>query len=70
MKSKKSRKGNTFKVGQHVRIINNYSGDYGTNSRGLIGTVTKVNKIQVKLKADNGFYYNQSYKNLELINQS
>ena len=70
LRSKKSSKGNMFKVGQRVRIINNYSSDYGTNSRGLIGTVTKVNKIQVKLIADNGFYYNRSYKNLELINQS
>ena len=70
LRTKKSSKGNTFKIGQRVRIINNYSGDYGNNNRGLIGTVIKVNKVQVNLKADNGLYYNRSYKNLELIEKT
>ena len=67
LKKKDKEKSNSFKVGQRVRIINSYSGDYGTNGKGIIGTITKVNKIQVNLKADNDKYYTRSFKNLELV---
>ena len=67
LKKKDKEKSNPFKVGQRVRIINSYSGDYGTNGKGIIGTITKVNKIQVNLKADNDKYYTRSFKNLELV---
>lgn len=60
------KKENPFQIGQRVRITNTYSGDYGTNSRGLVGDIVKVKKVQVTLKADNGYYYTRSYKNLEL----
>ena len=63
----KNKNKNPFKVGQRVRIINNYTRDYGTVSQGLIGTITKVNKVQVNLLADNNYYYTRSYKNLELV---
>lgn len=62
-----NKKSNPFKVGQRVRITNNYTRDYSNNSQGLVGTVTKVNKVQVNLKGDNNLYYTRSYKNLELI---
>ena len=61
------KKENPFKVGQKVRITNTYSGDYGRNSKGLVGIVVKVKKIQVDIKATDGYYYTRSHKNLELI---
>jgi regulator of replication initiation timing len=61
-------KHNTFKIGQRVKIINNYSGDYGESGKGIIGIVYQVNKIQVSLKSEsNQKYYTRSYKNLLLI---
>jgi hypothetical protein len=61
-------KRNTFKVGQRVKIINNYSGDYSESGKGIIGIVYQVNKIQVSLKSEsNQKYYTRSYKNLLLV---
>jgi ribosomal protein L21E len=62
---------NTYKVGQKVRINNNYSGDHGVSSKGVIGTVIKVNKIQVNIKdTKTNKYYTRSYKNISLVNES
>jgi hypothetical protein len=57
-KKKQSIQDNPFKIGHRVIICNNYSGDYGTNAKGVIGTVTKVTKVQVHLKSEtNGRIY-------------
>lgn len=59
---------NPFQIGQRVIICNNYSGDYGSNSKGTIGVVIKVTKIQVHLESEsNGRVYSRSYKNLKLV---
>jgi preprotein translocase subunit YajC len=62
---------NPYKVGQKVRINNNYSGDHGVSSKGIVGTIIKVNKIQVNIKdTETGKYYTRSYKNISLVNES
>jgi hypothetical protein len=61
------KKENPFKIGQKVRITNTYSGDYGRNSKGRVGIVTEVKKVQVTIRATDGYYYTRSYKNLELV---
>jgi hypothetical protein len=59
---------NPFKIGQRVIICNNYSGDYGVNSKGVIGIVTRVTKVLVHLESEtNGRGYSRSYKNLKLV---
>lgn len=65
---KQSNRDNPFNIGQRVIICNNYSGDYGTSAKGIIGIVTKVTKVQVHLKSEtNGRIYSRSFKNLQLI---
>jgi preprotein translocase subunit YajC len=62
---------NPYKVGQRVRINNKYSGDHGVSSKGVIGTIIKVNKVQVNIKdTESGKYYTRSYKNISLVDQS
>jgi ribosomal protein L21E len=59
---------NPYKVGQRVRINNNYSGDHGVSSKGIIGTIIKVNKVQVNIKdTETNKYYTRSYKNISLV---
>jgi hypothetical protein len=61
---------NHYKVGQLVRINNDYSGDYGISSKGTIGTIIKVNKVQVNIKnKETGKYYTRSYKNISLVEE-
>jgi chromosome segregation ATPase len=67
LEQKKSSKTNPFKVGDTVKITNNYKGYYGT-----IGVVTRVTSKQVTLveTLTNGSRYHiRSYNNIQIYTE-